>query len=98
MSTGEDQVPPKRFLFASEELTIPLTDAINNSFKKCKFPDKGKLGAVTPLDKGEPVRTTEKNYHPVSVFNAFSEIYEKTFKDQLIPHLDHCLSKFIAAF
>ena len=38
-STGEDQVPPKPLLLASEELTISLTDAINNSFKKCNFPD-----------------------------------------------------------
>ena len=71
---------------------------MNNSFKKCKLPDKGKRAAVTPLDKGEPVRTTEKNYRPVSVLNAFSKIYEKLIKDQLIPHLDHCLSKFIAAY
>ena len=77
---------------------IPLTDAINNSFKKCKFPDKGRRAAVTPLDKGEPVRTTEKNYRPVSVLNAFSKIYEKIIKDQLIPHLDLCLSKFTAAY
>ena len=97
-STGEDQIPPKLLLLASEELTIPLTDAINNSFKKCKFPDKGKRAAVTPLDKGEPVRTTEKNFRPVSVLNAFSKIYEKIIKDQLIPHLDRCLSKFIAAY
>ena len=88
-STGEDQIPPKLLLLASEELTIPLTDAINNSFKKCKFLDKGKRAAVTPLDKGEPVRTTEKNYRPVSVLNAFSKIYEKLIKDQLIPHLDY---------
>ena len=85
-------------LLASGELTIPLTDAINNSFKKCKFPDKGKRAAVTPLDKGEPVRTTEKNYRPVSVLNAFSKIYEKIITEQLIPHLDHCLSKFIATY
>ena len=97
-STGEDQIPPKLLLLASEELTIPLTDAINNIFKKCKFPDKGKRAAVTPLDKGKPVRTTEKNFSPISVLNAFSKIYEKIIKDQLIPLLDRCLSKFIVAY
>ncbi len=97
-STGEDQIPPKLVLLASEELAVPLTNAINNSFKKCQFPDKAKRAAVTPLDKGEPVRTTEKNFRPVSVLNAFSKIYEKIIKEQLIPHLDHCLSQFIAAY
>ena len=53
---------------------------------------------MTPLDKGEPVRTTEKNFLPVSVLSAFSKIYEKIIKDQLIPHLSRCLSKFIAAY
>ena len=97
-STGEDQIPPKLLLLASEELNIPLTDAIYNSFKKCKFPNKGKQAAVTQLDKSEPVRTTEKNYRPVSVLNTSSKIYEKIIKDQLIPHLDRCLSKFIMAY
>ena len=50
------------------------------------------------MDKNEPVRTTEKNYRPVSLLNAFSKIYEKIIKDQLIPHLDRSLSKFIAAY
>ena len=71
---------------------------MNNSFKKCKLPDKGKRAAATPLDKGEPIRTTEKNFRPVSVLNAFSKIYEKIIKDQLIPHLDRSLSKFVAAY
>ena len=46
-SSGEDQIAPKLLLLASEELTIPLTDAMNNTFKKCKFPGKGKRAAVT---------------------------------------------------
>ena len=75
-STGKDQIPPKLLLLASEELTVPLKDAINNIFKNCKFPDKGKWAAVTPLDKSEPVCTTEKNFPPVSVLSASSKIYK----------------------
>ena len=34
----------------------------------------------------------------MSVLNAFSKIYEKVIKDQLMPHLDKSLSVFIAAY
>ena len=57
-----------------------------------------KKAAVCPLDKGEPNRTVERNFRPVSVLNTFSKIYEKVLKQQLIKHLDNTLSVFIAAY
>ena len=50
------------------------------------------------MDKGEPIRTVEKNYCPVSVLNTFSKIFEKILKEQLIPFLYETLSTFIAAY
>ena len=97
-STGEDQIPPKLVLLATEELTFPLTDAINNCIRTHRFPDNGKRAAVCPLDKGEPNRTVERNFRPVSILNVFSKIYEKILKNQLIPYLDETLSIFIAAY
>ena len=97
-STGEDQIPPKLVLLAAEELTFPLTDAINNCIRTHRFPDNGKRAAVCPLDKGEPNRTVERNFRPVSILNVFSKIYEKILKNQLIPYLDETLSIFIAAY
>ena len=97
-STGEDQIPPKLVLLAAEELTFPLTDAINNCIRTHRFPEKGKRAAVCPLDKGEPNRTVERNFRPVSILNVFSKIYEKILKNQLIPYLDETLSIFIAAY
>ena len=58
-STGEDQIPPKLALLTAEELTVPLTDAINCSICNYRFPDNGKRAAVCPLDKGEANRTVE---------------------------------------
>ena len=40
-STGEDKIPPKLVLLAADELTVPLTTAINNSLKYNRFPEKG---------------------------------------------------------
>ncbi len=40
-STGEDKIPPKLVHLAADELTVPLTTAINNSLKYNRFPEKG---------------------------------------------------------
>ena len=97
-STGVDQIPARLILLAADELTYPLTQAINSSLRNSRFPDDGKKAAVFPLDKGEKNRFIEKNYRPVSVLNSFSKIFEKTVKNQLSQHIDRCLSIFIAAY
>ena len=97
-STGEDQIPPKLVSLASNELSAALTMAINCSIRNSRFPDDAKKAAVCPLDKGEPNRTVERNFRPVSVLNTFSKIYEKVLKQQLTQHLDNTLSVFISAY
>ena len=97
-STGEDKIPPKLVSLAANELTSNLTTAINCSIRNSRFPNDAKIAAVCPLDKGEPNRTVERNFRPVSVLNTFSKIYEKVLKQQLIKHLDNTLSIFIAAY
>ena len=91
-SSGEDQIPPKLVHLAADELTAPLTFAINSRLQSHRFPDRGKRAAVCPLDKGEANRTVEKNFLPVSVLNTFSKIYEKIMKQQLVVHLNTTLS------
>ena len=96
--TGEDHIPPKLVHLAADELTAPLTFAINSCLQNQRFQDKGKRAAVCHLDKGEENRTAEKNFRPVSVLNTFSKIYEKVMKQQLIVYLDTTLSVFIGAY
>ena len=69
--------PPKLVSLAANELTVPLTNAINCSIRNFGFPENAKKVAVCPLDKGESNRTAERNFHPVSVLSTFSKIYEK---------------------
>ena len=97
-STGVDQIPPKLVSLASDDLAVPLTNAINCSIRNFIFPQNAKTAAVCPLDKGEPIRTVERNYRPVSILNTFSKIFEKILKEQLSPFLDKTLSIFIAAY
>ena len=97
-SPGEDNIPQKLVSLASAELTAPLTNAINSSIRNSQFPEKAKRASISPLDKGEQDKTVERNFRPVSVLNAFSKIYEKVIKNQLIPHLDKSISVLIAAY
>ena len=97
-STGEDKIPPKLVSLAANELINILTTAVNCSIRNSRFPNDAKKAAVCPLDKGEPNRTVERNFRPVSVLNTFSKIYEKVLKQQLVQHLDDTLSVFISAY
>ena len=63
-STGEEKIPPKLVHLAARELSVLLTKAINISIRNSTFPERAKKGAITPLDKGEPIRTVEKQFLP----------------------------------
>ena len=82
-STGVDQIPSKLVHLASDELASPLTEAINCSIRNSIFPQNAKTAAVCPLDKGEPIRTAEKKYRPVSVLNTFSRFLKKFSRNNL---------------
>ena len=97
-STGVDKIPPKLVHLASDKLASPSTKAINCSIRNFVFPQNAKTAAVCPPDKGEPIRTADKNYRPVSVLNTFSKIFEKILKEQLIPFLDETMSTFMTAY
>ena len=76
-STGVDQFPPKLVSLASDGLTVPLIKAINCSIQNFIFPQNAKTAAVCPLDKGEPVRTMERNYCPVRISTLFPKSLRK---------------------
>ena len=96
-STDEDKIPPKPVSLAEYELTNILTTAVNCSIRNSRCPNDAQKAVVCPLNKGEPNRTVERNFPPVSVLNAFSKIYEKVLQQQLVQHLDNTLSVFISA-
>ena len=96
--TGVDQIPPKLVSLASDNLAVPLTNAINCSIRNFIFPQNAKTAAVCPLDKGEPIRKVERNYRPVSIHHTFSEVFGKISKEQLSPFHKKTLSIFIVAY
>ena len=80
-STGVDLIPSKLFSLASDDLAVPFTNAINCSIRNFIFPQNVKPATVCSLDKGEPVHTVERNYHPVSILNTSSKIFENILKE-----------------
>ena len=43
-------------------------------------------------------RLNKENYRPISVLNAFSEVFERFLADQMIPYLSNILSVLFSAY
>ena len=82
---------------AANVIDSHLCNIINSDMQKSYFPDGAKIASVRPIYK-KKCRNTLENYRPVSILNTFSKIYERFIHDSLIPFIDKCLSKFIAAY
>ena len=78
-------------------ITEPLTQAVNCCLRQGIFSNNAKIASVVPLNKGKPDKYDVLNYRPVSILNAFSEIYKKVSKNQLVSYFDKYFS-FISAY
>ena len=76
----------------------PLMPAINCCFCQRIFPDNAKIASVVPVDKGKPDKFDVFIYRPISILNAFSNMYEKVIKNQLVPYFDKYFSSFVSAY
>ena len=97
-AVGVDTIPPKLIKIRAVIVAEPLTQAINCCLRQGIFPENAKVASVVPLDKGKPDKYDVLNYRPVSILNAFSNIYEKVIKNQLAYYLDKYFSPFISAY
>ena len=97
-AVGVDTIPPKLIKIRAVIVAEPLTQAINCCLCQGIFPENAKVASVVPLDKGKPDKYDVLNYRPVSILNAFSNIYEKVIKNQLAYYLDKYFSPFISAY
>ena len=93
-STGIDNIPPKLVKIASEVISDPLTELINQTLiTDLKFPCLEKIARVTPVFKKED-RMKKSNYRPISVLNVFSTVFERFLLNQpggggLMPYMCH---------
>ena len=97
-ASGLDKMPPKLVKAASDILSVPLSQAINNSLMNGIFPDAAKVAMVSPIDKKSDDKNKISNYRPVSVLNIFSKVYEILLKNALVSVLSEYMSPFISAY
>ena len=97
-SAGIDKIPPNLLQLSADILSTPLSNAINNSILKGKFPDDAKVASVFPLDKHTDNKYSVSNFRPVSVLNIFSKMYEKVLKNMLVEKMNDHFSPFVAAY
>ena len=96
--TGIDKIPPKLVQLSADILSTPLSNAINNSILKGKFPDDAKVARVSPLNKHTDNKYSVSNFRLVSVINIFSKMYEKVLKNMLVEKMNDHFSPFVAAY
>ena len=97
-SIGVDKIPPKLIQLSADILSNPLSNAINNSILKGKFPDDAKVASVSPLDKHTDNKYSVSNFRPVSVLNMLSKMYEKALKNMLVEKRNEHFSPFVAVY
>ena len=97
-SIGIDKIPPKLIQLSASILSSPLSNAINDSILKGKFPDDAKVASVSPLDKHTDNNYSVSNFRPVSVLRIFLKIYEKVLKDMLVEKMNVYSSPFVACY
>ena len=81
-ATGHDSIPIKFLKFVADDVFLPLTNKMNNSFQINVFPVQWKISRICLISKvRKPVQMTD--YLPISVLPAMSKVYEKVILKQL---------------
>ena len=81
-TTGQDSIPIKFLKFVAGDISLPLTNIINNSIQMNVFPARWKIGRICAIPKvRNPVQM--KVYRPISILLAKSKVYEKVIMKQL---------------
>ena len=94
-SVGPCSIPTKILKIATEIVSLPLSELINNSISKGIFPDICKLAQVIPVFKNYS-RLLCNNYRPISLLSNISKSFEKVIhcRMNLFLEQNYCLYPF----
>ena len=84
-SRGEDQLPPVFLPKLATELTPSVFNVFRNIHRLDTFPEKWKLGIVSPIFK-KGKKSEFSNYRPVTLLNIVSKCFEKIVFLQIADH------------
>ena len=85
-ATGHDGLSAKTLKLIAPSFIHPLWRLLNLSIATNTFPDKWKVGQITPLHKRGQYRE-RNNYRPISVLPILSKIIEKHVANSLLKYL-----------
>jgi hypothetical protein len=85
-SYGYDEITTKILKISSPFIVSPLTYICNRMLSTRIFPDRLKYSEVKPIyKKGD--KSSTSNYRPITLFPAFSKIFEKILCKRLYQHI-----------
>ena len=87
---GPDCIPVVVLKNCEPELSYILAELFNKCLKESCFPDCWKVSSVVPVFKNVGDRSTDKNYHPVSLLSVVSKVFEKLVNNRIVDHLEKC--------
>jgi hypothetical protein len=96
-STGYDLIPPKTVKTCAKELSMPMTQIMNQSFVSKKYPSDLKLAEIVPLFKKKN-HLLKENYRPVNIIVIFSKIFESIIYDQISEFMQNRFHKLLGAY
>ena len=96
-STGYDLVTPKSVKLCANELTLIMTNIVNNAFNSSTFPSDMKKSEVCPLYKKND-HMEKENYRPINIIPLFSKIFESIISDQINTHMSKIFNKRLGAY
>ena len=83
---------------SADILSTPLSNTVNNSILKGKFPDDAKVASLSPLDKHADNKYSISNFLHVSALNIFVKMCEKVLKNILVEKMNDHFSPLLAAY
>ena len=78
---------PNQVKLTANYLAGPLSQSINNSIKKGYFQNMQRLPQSFPQIRNHD-KNSALNFHPISVLNCFSKVYEIMLKTQLLEKMN----------
>lgn len=81
-SFGIDELPPTLIKECADELILPITTLINQTFEEGDFPDLLKISILKPVHKKDE-KMDPNNYRPIALLPAISKIFEKCMCDRV---------------
>ena len=89
-ASAPDSIPAVVLKNCEPELSYILAELFKKCLKESCFPDCWKVLSVVPAFKNIGVRSTGKNYCPVSLLSVVSKVFEKLVNNSIVDHLEKC--------